>query len=65
MSSQETKGKIEAQKKMIDADRWLCCLNCDHYDGDENEGCILADHRSPPAKVMVVGCELWEDSIPF
>ena len=40
------------------------CINCDHFDKDEK--CKLFDAR-PPAKIIVSGCEKWQDKdlIPF
>ena len=39
------------------------CVNCHHFEPDK-EICLLANAR-PPIKVAVVGCEQWDEAIPF
>lgn len=42
------------------------CINCINFREHQNEICGLANQR-PPAKVIVFGCQMWEDKdeIPF
>lgn len=44
---------------------YQCCLNCEHFK-EKTEMCLLANQR-PPARVIVYGCNSWQDldSIPF
>lgn len=39
------------------------CITCDKFD-EKEELCTLFKTK-PPAKVIVYGCEKWEDKIPF
>jgi hypothetical protein len=54
---------IKSQKSMIQTFAWNCCLNCDHWNREKqwcNKWNVL-----PPLEVIVVGCEDYENAIPF
>jgi len=55
------KGMFESLTKARVADS--CCLDCIHFKEREGELCSLVNAR-PPARVIVNGCERFED-IPF
>ncbi len=40
------------------------CINCDSWIR-ETEGCRIANGLRPPAAVIVIGCDAWEEEIPF
>ena len=52
---------VEKQKILIDSGNWCTCINCDSW--NENK-CQLYD-ITPPANVIVNGCEHWQFDIPF
>lgn len=39
------------------------CVNCLHFESDTQQ-CRLVG-RMPPPKVVIVGCEYWDEEIPF
>lgn len=41
------------------------CVNCGNWNSKEELCRIAVPPRRPPAKVIVVGCELHSDEIPF
>lgn len=54
---------IKSQKAMIQTFAWSCCLNCDHWNKDKL-WCSKWDVL-PPLDVIVVGCEDYENDVPF
>ena len=55
----------QAQIRMVGSDHWHTCLNCTHFDEEaSNSGCQKF-LMMPPLAVIVVGCHVWEDHIPF
>ena len=40
------------------------CINCENFNIDGGELCTLWRSR-PPAKVIVYGCDKWQEEIPF
>ncbi len=40
------------------------CVNCLNFTA-ATEGCDLASGARPPAKVIALGCDAWENDIPF
>lgn len=65
MSAQEQiKLKQDWQKQMINkAGVLITCANCEAYDR-KNDQCAQFKVR-PPVDVIVIGCEEWEQAIPF
>lgn len=53
---------LEIEKTFV----YKSCLNCINFREHQNEICGLANQR-PPARVIVLGCRMWEDKdeIPF
>lgn len=49
--------------ELIEDKAYHNCVNCANFDLP-NDICDKAGIR-PPTKVIVVGCEKWEDIIPF
>ena len=47
------------------------CINCEHWEGNvvnaekRKEECRLAPGQRPPALVLVLGCDAWQQEIPF
>ena len=47
------------------------CINCEHWEGNNvaaekrKEECRLAPGSRPPAMVIVLGCDSWQQEIPF
>lgn len=48
------------------------CINCDHWVPnqpgivkDTTEECSLARGQRPPAIVIALGCDSWQEEIPF
>ena len=66
---QERRMKLEQQAiaiwQSVALQRGLLrsCVNCIHFNKDET--CALAPGQRPPAMVIVLGCNKWEDDIPF
>lgn len=40
------------------------CIFCANF-VDKTEGCLLADGQRPPARVIVQGCDSYDEEIPF
>jgi hypothetical protein len=56
---------IARQVRLIDICNWHCCANCEHLQRNgEDVRCALFA-CVPPASVIVVGCERWEERSPF
>jgi len=60
---QRNKLRSDNQKAQVDNFLWQCCLNCDQWEKDK-ELCQKWNMK-PPAKIIILGCEDWEVSIPF
>ncbi len=74
-------GRIDFQKRAIEASVWQCCLNCEHWSPLVKTGFQVVDgvrveytdhsHQcgkwliKPPAEVVAVGCPDWQHMIPF
>ena len=69
MASEEQKQfnleVIEKQHHIIAAREWHCCRNCEH--GQLNAEAIRCALYAcvPPAAVLIVGCENWQEWAPF
>lgn len=53
----------EQQKKMVDSQLWLCCLNCEFWYKKE-QGCSYYQ-ATPPLETILIGCSSWTPEIPF
>ena len=58
-----------AAKCMVELDEMLLrhtrtCLNCRHFD-EPNEACMKYDNQRPPARIIALGCDGHEDTVPF
>lgn len=40
------------------------CCNCEQFN-KKTEGCLLGGDQRPPALVIALGCDSWEQEIPF
>lgn len=63
---QKVKDELDRRKELFNMAQWKCCLNCEFF---EHKGafagfCTKAQTQ-PPLTVIVIGCELWKDDIPF
>lgn len=69
-SEQERRMKLEQQAiavwQSVALQRGLLrsCVNCINFQ-KSTEGCLIAQGQRPPAMVIVLGCNRWEDDIPF
>lgn len=64
MNLNKTKERENAelfQKRMLNDGTWQSCLNCDCF----VEGRCAYWQASPPPEVLVNGCDLWIQEIPF
>lgn len=79
MSSKDT-FHMEQQKRLFTVRAWqkeavaksvlITCLNCEYWDGG---GCTLNTTNInkptppvlPPPKIIVYGCDYWEQALPF
>ncbi len=54
---------IELQNSLIRSAQLPTCTNCDHWRTEKQ----LCDKYNvlPPAEIIVTGCEIWIDGIPF
>lgn len=55
--------RIEFQERIIRAQNWTTCLNCEYWD-KKKEQCTTFSTK-PPLEVIVVGCPEWLGEIPF
>lgn len=56
-------NEIKMQSAQINSYAWPCCLNCEHFD-KEQEVCKHYAAR-PPLNVVLVGCIGYTADIPF
>jgi len=54
---------IRFQESSIARQTWRTCLNCEHW--GTLKGICNKFEATPPLKVVVVGCQVWEGEIPF
>ena len=40
------------------------CVNCEQFN-KKTESCLIAGDQHPPAMVIALGCDSWEQEIPF
>lgn len=69
------KHTLRMQELLVKGSYWHCCTNCDYFDkGNLPEHPNGLKERSasctkfkalPPPEVIAVGCEQWEETIPF
>jgi len=76
MSINMLRLQVNLQEEALKSATWHSCLNCGHF-GDSDAKRKLANlglleelqcmkyKAKPPLNVIVVGCESWEDGIPF
>lgn len=55
--------RIKIQELAIATEHWMSCLGCEWWD-EKGETCTQFKRR-PPAKVIAVGCQGYQPSIPF
>lgn len=68
MNREKTKLQIEVQTAALKAGKWHSCLNCDFFNAVLPDSLVKVCEkvkRQPPPEVIAVGCELWEETIPF
>ena len=61
MHRELVKLQLGVQKGSLSHATWHSCVNCDFF---TSAGCRKFK-AMPPPEVIVVGCEEWEDNIPF
>ncbi len=54
---------LALQKKLEETYVVQQCTNCDHFDLDGNR--CEKYNATPPARVVVIGCDQWAPDIPF
>jgi hypothetical protein len=61
--NQSVKLRQDWQQLHIKSATFVTCANCISYDR-RKDACLLFNSR-PPVDVVVIGCDSWEQDIPF